>query len=226
MIGPLRISARRVGALLFAGIAWAPATGGPVAAEEARPAYGDLARELAEELLVEPGVESLDAASRAVIERALVGGGTGASADESRSTSTAEVLLFTSLSVPTASWRTSARDASRIGAPLVLRGVAEEGLPATARRITDRLGEAHAGVAIDPRLFRLFGIARVPAVVVVPGGVSRCRSRGCADDAPPSFDRVSGNLSLAAALEAIAAEGDAGRAVARRYLAILRGTGQ
>ena len=92
------------------------------------------------------------------------------------------MLLFTSLAVPAASWRPAARDAARIGAPLVLRGVAEEGLPTTARRIVDRLGEAQAGVAIDPRLFRLFGIARVPAVVVVPGGVPPCRHRGCADD--------------------------------------------
>ena len=44
------------------------------------------------------------------------------------------------------------------------------------------------------------------------------------DDAPPPFDRVTGNLSLAAALEAVEAEGDAGRAAARRHLAVLRGT--
>jgi len=60
--------------------------------------------------------------------------------------------------------------------------------------------------------------------IVVPGGVPPCRSRGCAEDEPPPFDRVSGNLSLAAALEAVAAEGDAGREAARRYLATLRGT--
>ena len=81
-----------------------------------------------------------------------------------------------------------------------------------------------AGVAIDPRLFQLFGIARVPAVVVVPGGVPPCRSRGCADDDPPPFDRVTGNLSLAAALEAVAAEGGVARATARQHLATLRGT--
>ena len=47
-------------------------------------------------------------------------------------------------------------------------------------------------VAIDPRLFRLFGIERVPAVVVVPGGVPPCRSRGCADDPAPPHDRMPG----------------------------------
>ena len=224
---------------------WAAGVCGPVSAEEARPDYGDLARQLAEEVATEPGTESLDTWSRSVIEQALKrvaqedGSASGAAGtaplpglprhaptDETRGAKTAEVLLFTSLSVPPASWRAVARDAARIGAPLVLRGITEESLPATARRIAGRLGNAQAGAAIDPRLFRLFGIARVPAVVVVPGGVPRCRSRGCADDAPPPFDRVTGNLSLAAALEAIAAEGDVGRAVARRHLATLRGASQ
>ena len=187
-----------------------------------------------EAVSAEPGGASPSTPGReAVIDRAL-GQAVGtaappgfpphAGANEARGSATAEVLVFTSLSVPAASWRASARDAARIGAPLVLRGVAAGSLPETARRIAGRLGDAEAGVAIDPRLFRLFGIERVPAVVVVPGGVPPCRSRGCADDEPPPFDRVSGNLSLAAALEAIAAEGDTGRSAARRYLATLRGT--
>ena len=132
------------------------------------------------------------------------------------------MLVFTSLAVPSASWQAAARDAARIGATLVLRGVVEESLPETARRIAVRLGGADAGVAIDPRLFRLFGVTRVPAVAVVPGGVPPCRSRGCAADPPPPHDRVSGNLSLAAALEAVAAEGTVARDVARRRLERLR----
>ena len=136
---------------------------------------------------------------------------------------TAEILIFTSLSVPAASWRQWARDAAGTGAPLVLRGVLEDGLRATVRRIGDRLGGAEAGVAIDPRLFRLFGVERVPAVVVVPGGVPPCRSRGCAGDPAPPHDRVSGNIGLAAALEAVAGEGAVGRDVARRHLGRLWG---
>ena len=131
---------------------------------------------------------------------------------------TPEILLFTSLSVPATSWRQWARDAVRIGAPLVLRGVGAGGLRATAKAVGDRLGGHDAGVAIDPRLFRLFGIGRVPAVVVVPGGVPSCRSRGCADDPAPPHDLIAGNIGVSAALEAVAAEGDAGRGVARRYL--------
>ncbi len=139
---------------------------------------------------------------------------------------TAEVLIFTSLSVPAASWRQWAREAAKTGAPLVLRGVSENGLPAAAKEIGKRLGGAAAGVAIDPRLFRLFGVTRVPAVAVVPGGVAPCESRGCADPgsgsaagypAPP-HDLVTGNIGLAAALEAVADEGAVGRDAARRHL--------
>ena len=131
---------------------------------------------------------------------------------------TAEILIFTSLSVPAASWRQWAQAAARTGAPLVLRGVGEGGLPETAKVIGERLGGAEAGVAIDPRLFRLFGVTRVPAVVVVPGGVPACRSRGCADDPAPPHDLVTGNIGLIAALEAVADEGSAGRETARRSL--------
>ena len=144
-------------------------------------------------------------------------------------TGTAEILIFTSLSVPAASWRQWAREAARLGAtehagpPLVLRGVGEGGLPDTAKRIGERLGGAEAGVAIDPRLFRLFRIERVPAVVVVPGGVPPCRSRGCADDPAPPHDRIAGNIGLIAALEAVADEGAVGRGVARRHLERLWG---
>ena len=242
----LAMPAFRAGLLFLAAGTGTLMSNVPAYAEEAHPGDADMARQLVEEVAAKSGGETLDAWSRTVIDRALeraattgagpVSGGAGTTplpefnrvvgGAGSMGPGTAEVLLFTSLSVPAASWRAAARDAARIGAPLVLRGVTKESLPVTAGQIAGRLGDAQVGIAIDPRLFRLFGIARVPAVVVVPGGVPRCRSRGCADDPPPPFDRVSGNLSLAASLEAIAAEGDAGRAVARRHLAILRGTGQ
>ena len=202
------------------------------------------ARDLAAEVLRKAGDGDLGTWTRSVIDRSLGRAGEAARQTVPGSSgeipaplpaerhapslaagraNTPEILLFTSLSVPAASWRQWARDAARIGAPLVMRGVAEGSLRATVKRIGDRLGGAEAGVAIDPRLFRLFGVTRVPAVVVVPGGVPPCRSPGCSDDPPPPHDRVTGNIGLAAALEAIAAEGSAARDAARRHLARLRG---
>ena len=97
----------------------------------------------------------------------------------------AEVLVFTSLSVPAASWRQWAREGARIGAPLVLRGVGEGGLPATVKQIGVRLGDAKAGGRHRP--------APVPPVRHHPcpgcrGGARRCpalrepglRRRSCA----------------------------------------------
>ena len=210
------------------GSAWAQQTLPPDAA----------ARDLAAEVLRKAGGDDLGDWTRSILDRALERAGEAARQTVPGSAAplpaerhagrivdggagrlgTAEVLIFTSLSVPAASWRQWARDAARTGAPLVLRGVAEEGLGATAKRIGKRLDGGEAGVAIDPRLFRLFGVGRVPAVVVVPGGVPPCRSRGCADDPAPPHDRIAGNISLAAALEAVAAEGDAGRHVAKAHL--------
>ena len=210
----------------------------PVRADEAPASPEAQARDLAAEVLGKAGDGDLGAWSSSIVERAL--GRAGAAARQTvpgRSGETsplpaerhagelsgprsgsAEVLVFTSLSVPAASWRQWAHEAARTGAPLVLRGVGEGGLPATAKEIGARLGGAEAGVAIDPRLFRLFGIARVPAVVVVPGGVPPCRSRGCADDPAPPHDLVTGNIGLAAALQVVADEGAVGRDAAESHL--------
>ncbi|MYF99035.1 type-F conjugative transfer system pilin assembly protein TrbC [Candidatus Poribacteria bacterium] len=144
----------------------------------------------------------------------------------------AEVLIFMSLSVPPESWRQWAAQAERAGAPLVLRGVLageERGqtgsLRKTAREVGARLGGHDVGVAIDPRLFRFFGVERVPAVAVVPGGVPACASRGCSADPPPPHDLVGGNIGLVAALEAVADKGGPGREAARLMLERLRGKG-
>ena len=142
--------------------------------------------------------------------------------------SSAEVLIFMSLSVPPESWRQWAAQAERAGAPLVLRGLLggeEGGLRETANEVGARLDGHAVGVAIDPRLFRLFGVERVPAVVVVPGGVPACASRGCSQDPPPPHDIVGGNIGLVAALEAVAAEDGPGREAAKRFLERLRHEG-
>ena len=244
VIAPSRIAFVLAAALCFAGCCR------PSLAQEIPPSPEVSARDLATEVLRKAGGDDLGEWTRDVIGRALkrAGEAAGETVPGSPGTTaaplpaerhaartayglagrggrggTAEILLFTSLSVPAASWRQWARDAARTGTPLVLRGVAEGSLRATVKEVGDRLGGYDAGVAIDPRLFRLFGVERVPAVVVVPGGVPPCRSRGCSDDPAPPHDHVAGNIGLVAALEAIAAEGDAGRGAARRHLDVLRG---
>ena len=216
----------------------------PALAQETPPSPEAFARDLAAEVLRKAGDGDLGDWTRSIIDRALKRAGETARQTLPGSPSsplpaerqaartadglsgrgnTPEILLFTSLSVPAASWRQWAGDAARIGAPMILRGVAGGSLRATVKRIGDRLGGHDAGVAIDPRLFRLFGIERVPAVVIVPGGVPPCASRGCSKDPAPRHDRVTGNIGLAAALETIAVEGSVGRDAARRHLQRLGG---
>ena len=218
----------------------------PARADETRTAGPETdASRLVEEVLRKAGGQgegSLGAWTRSVIDRALeksgdtarrtVPGQTGslpaerhADAFSAPRPASADVLIFTSLSVPPASWRQWAHEAARTGTPLVLRGVGAGGLRETAKAVGVRLGGIDTGVAIDPRLFRLFGIERVPAVVVVPGGVPPCESRGCSGDPAPPHDLVAGNIGLVAALEAVANEGDAGRVVARRHLERVMGDG-
>lgn len=134
-----------------------------------------------------------------------------------------EVIVFMSLAVPEPSWRQWSAEAARIGAPMVLRGVSAEGFTATVRATRARQSRDGAGAGIDPTLFRLFRIAHVPAVAVVPGGVAPCATPGCSADPPPPHDLVTGNIGLDAALEAIAREGGPGREAARASLARLRG---
>ena len=222
---------------------------GPASAQDTL-SPGATASDLAAEVLRKADSDDLGDWTRSVLDRALKRAGDMARQTESSSTGRfaaplpaerqagriaevaderggpAELLIFTSLSVPAASWRQWARAAARSGAPLLLRGVGAEGLADTAKQVGTRLGGDDAGVAIDPRLFRLFGIERVPAVVVVPGGVPPCESRGCASDAAPPHDRVTGNIGLAAALEAVAAEGNAGREAAKAHLERMRGDGR
>ena len=201
----------------------------------------DAARDVVDKVLRQAGPDgrrNLKSWSRSVIERALQRAGRKASggsaplpaeghagrllASLSGRAGGPEVIVFMSLSAPPESWRQWSLEAARIGAPLVLQGFGPDGMQAAVERIgayLDREGAA----AIDPRLFRLFDITVIPAVAVVPGGVPPCESRGCSADPAPPHDRIAGNIGLGAALQAIAAEGGPGRAVARRHLASLRG---
>ena len=227
-----------VSAAALACVVLITALAGPVRAQEtaADAARGVVDRVLRNAEKTRGG--GLDAWSRSVIERALKRAGrnaSGASAPlpaevHARRVSGGlsnrphgpEVIVFMSLSAPAASWRQWSREAARIGAPLVLRGLGADGLQATVKRIGPHLDRG-SGAAIDPRLFRLFDITVIPAVAVVPGGVPPCGSPVCAAEPAPPHDRIAGNVGLAAALEAIAAEGGPGREAARRHLASLRG---
>jgi conjugal transfer pilus assembly protein TrbC len=80
--------------------------------------------------------------------------------------------------------------------------------------------ERRDGVGIDPRLFRAFGIETVPAYVVASSDFDLCDGFDCTTSVPP-FDRISGNVTAAYALDTIASGGGPGAKLAAQYRARL-----
>ena len=81
-------------------------------------------------------------------------------------------------------------------------------------------GEVKTAVGIDPRLFRAFGIEAVPAYVVTATDFDLCDGFDCRTALPP-HDRMSGNVSLAYALDAFADGGGAAARISTVYRARL-----
>lgn len=116
-------------------------------------------------------------------------------------------------------------DVPRAGGVVVFRGLTQ----GSARAMTAALarvlapGERHDGIGIDPRLFRAFKVETVPAYVVASSDFDLCDGFDCTTSAPP-FDRISGNVTAAYALETIAGGGGPGAKIAAQYRARLEET--
>jgi conjugal transfer pilus assembly protein TrbC len=113
----------------------------------------------------------------------------------------ARLYVFVSFSMPPASLRRLASQAATAGVPLVLRGMVEESLPATARRTAELIGMAPGtSVEIDPGPFRRFGITRVPAYLIAAPAPA-CKNACVPEDAGPV---IVGDVTLDYALERLA----------------------
>ncbi len=132
--------------------------------------------------------------------------GRAAGAAPVRPRETPPVLAFVSFSMPEKVLLAVLEQTARAGGVTVLRGLVNDSFRDTAEAVAAIAREHGPGFSVDPRLFAEYGIEAVPSFVV-PG--------------PVSADKVAGNLSLAAALEAMARDGD-NRETAKRLLARLR----
>jgi conjugal transfer pilus assembly protein TrbC len=131
------------------------------------------------------------------------------------------VYVAVSLSMPPEALRVLARDAHKAGARVVIRGLVDGSFKATLLRVRQVFDDRSAGgVAIDPRVFKAFDVTAVPVVIAARSPVEPCGKLGCSPQIPP-FDKVSGNISLEAALKILADEGENGQAGARAALARL-----
>jgi len=134
-------------------------------------------------------------------------------------------VAFASLSMPPAALRRMIGDVGRAGGVVALRGLPQgsgKALTAALARIA-REGERMDGVGIDPRLFRAYGIEAVPTYVVASSDFDLCDGFDCRTQVPP-HDRMSGNVTVAYALETFARGGGPGARIAAQHLARLERT--
>ena len=137
------------------------------------------------------------------------------------------VLIFASFAMPEDALRALVLDAKAAEIPVVLRGFVGGSLAEAARQMRSILGDdpdnhALGGVLIDPRAFRVFEISDAPVFVATNAPLPDCDGLDCSAPAP-AHDRIAGNMSLAAALTALATEDDNAKDKARAALNRLEG---
>lgn len=132
-------------------------------------------------------------------------------------------IVFASLSMPKASLAQLVADTSRAGGIVAFRGFPQNSAKAFAAGmkaiITSPEQQAH--IAIDPRLFRAFGVTAAPTFVSVSTDFQLCDGFNCQTALPP-HDRMTGNVSVGYALESFADARGPGAAMAATALARLR----
>ena len=112
-------------------------------------------------------------------------------------------LIMISFSMPKTSLARLADQARRGGGVLVLNGLKDGALPATAQAVHQTFGKEGAPLQIDPRLFTRYAVSAVPTFVLLGSNANAqsCVAGTCPADA---YVKVSGDVSLDYALEQIA----------------------
>ncbi|EIY1064803.1 type-F conjugative transfer system pilin assembly protein TrbC [Escherichia coli] len=108
-----------------------------------------------------------------------------------------EALVFVSFSMPSDELKQRVKDAAQLNIPVVIRGMVNGDMRATANAVAGLVKESNSGgVQIDPTTFRKYNITAVPVLIVT------CGSQG------DNTDRLQGDLTLHQALKRVAEEGD------------------
>ncbi|RKF17710.1 type-F conjugative transfer system pilin assembly protein TrbC [Altericroceibacterium spongiae] len=111
-------------------------------------------------------------------------------------------VAFASFSMPEDSLKRMIQDVTRAGGVVVFRGFAKDGARSFIKqmaKVADR--ESANNLAIDPRLFRAFGVDRAPTYVAVSTNFELCDQLDCVSSVPP-HDKLVGNVSTTYALRA------------------------
>lgn len=118
----------------------------------------------------------------------------GANTAFGRSRTHPPLSVFVTLSMKDATLKALYRDVAQVGGRLVIRGLIDNSFSKTQQR----LRSLKIGVEIDPPAFQAFQVTRVPTFIYTA-------SRG--EEEVPAHDRLTGNVTVAYALEAFAQEG-------------------
>jgi len=106
-------------------------------------------------------------------------------------------LVFVSFSMPPDELKQRVQDAAELNIPVVIRGMVNNDMRATANAVAGLVKESNiGGMQIDPTTFRKYNITAVPVLIVA------CGNQG------NKVDRLQGDLTLYQALKRVAEEGD------------------
>lgn len=106
-------------------------------------------------------------------------------------------LVFVSFSMPPDELKQRVQDAAALNIPVVIRGMVNGDMRATANAVAGLVKESNTGgVQIDPVTFRKYDISAVPVLIVA------CGNQG------DKVDRLQGDLTLRQALKRVAEAGD------------------
>jgi conjugal transfer pilus assembly protein TrbC len=128
-----------------------------------------------------------------------------------------QVLILVSLSMPSSSLVRLADQARRGGGVLVLNGLKDGSLTATARAVHQVFGKQGAPLQVDPRAFSRYAVNAVPTFVILgPNSKPQpCAENACA---AAGFVKASGDVTLDYALEQIASAHPAWRPATQAIL--------
>lgn len=132
------------------------------------------------------------------------------------------IIVFVSFSMPMQSLVGYLKDADKIHASVVIRGLVHNSFKETILQVGNVTKAASCGgVEINPPLFTKFAITQVPTVVVL-GDTEKCLEKSrCLVEA--DFDKITGDISLPSALQEISLRGTAASDYARKMRDKLRG---